>query len=111
MNSKIHGRSEKESARKKGISAGGRFENQLLLFLFRDCSGSLSGVGLCQTLLELVNPPGGVHEFLHTGVKRVADIANSHHDGGLGGTCLDDVATSASNLCIQVFWMNISFHI
>lgn len=80
-----------------------------LLFLFRGKRG-LSGLRLGGALLEFVHASGGVHELLLTGVKRVADVANTDDNHRLGGAGLDYVAAGATNLRIHIFRMDVRLH-
>ena len=71
------------------------------------CLGSLS---LGHTLLEFVHAAGSVDKFLHARVKRVADVADTDQNRFPCGTGLDHVATGATNFCIVVIRMGLSFH-
>jgi len=68
------------------------------------------GGGLGGALLEFIHATGGIHEFLLAGVKRMADVADADDDGGFGGTRLDDVAASATNLGVYIFRMDVRLH-
>src|SRR5579871_3816648 len=83
--------------------------NSLFLLFLRGQSG-LSGLGLGGALLELVHATGGIHEFLLTGVKRMAHVANTDDNCRLGGAGLDHVATSATDLRVHILRMNVCFH-
>ena len=81
----------------------------LLLFLWRG-GGSLRGLSLGHALLEFIHTPGGIDEFLLTGVKRVAHVTNTHDDHGLGRACLDHIAARATDLGVHILRMYICFH-
>ncbi len=81
-----------------------------LNFLFLGRSGGLCGSGFGGALLEFVHATGGIYELLLAGVKRMAYVADADDDGGLGGTRLDHVTTSATHFSVRIFRMNISFH-
>ena len=40
----------------------------------------------------------------------MADVADAHDNGGLGGTRLDHVAAGAADLGVHVFRMNVRLH-
>jgi hypothetical protein len=101
---------KKESARSRK-RAGGRNEIvrlNLFLFLRGECLGG--GGCLGGALLEFVYAPGGVHELLRAGVKRMARVANAYDDGLLGGARLDHVTTGATYLSVHIFRMNVRLH-
>jgi hypothetical protein len=92
-----------------GIS--GRIEIEPLgFFLFLRGERSLGGLRLGGALLEFVHATRGVHEFLLSGIKRMADVADAHDNGGLGRTRLDHVAAGAADLGVHVFRMNVRLH-
>lgn len=62
-------------------------------------------------LTEFLNAASSVHDFLLTGVKRMAQGANLDMQIlAVGGTCFELVAAAASHVNFSVIWMNISFH-
>ena len=75
----IHGLGKKQSARKRHNSCGRRREKALLLFPLGDDSG-LRRLGFSQSLLELIDASGGIDELLLSGIKRMADVANTHQN-------------------------------
>src|SRR5690349_8447455 len=77
----------------------------LLLFLLHGGGGSLRRLGLGHALLELVDASGGIDELLHARVERMAGIADTHQNDGLGRARLDDIATGATNLRFKIFRM------
>lgn len=81
-----------------------------LLLLFLRGKGGLGGLRLGGALLELVHATGGVHEFLLTGVKRMAHVANTDNDDRPGGAGLDHVAAGATDFGIHILRMNVCFH-
>ena len=81
----------------------------LFLFLFYS-GGSLRGLGLDHSLLELVNAAGGIDEFLLAGIKGVADVANADNDCRPRGAGFDHIATGATDFRIHIFRMDLSFH-
>lgn len=81
-----------------------------LLLLFLGGGNSLRRLGLGEALLEFVHTAGGVHKLLRAGVKRMASVANTDDDGGLGGAGLDHIAAGATDFRVHVFRMNICFH-
>ena len=70
----------------------------------------MRGLRLGHALLEFVHAPGGVHELLLAGVKRMADVADADDDRRLGGAGFDHVAARATDFRVHVFRMNISSH-
>ena len=70
----------------------------------------LGGLGLDHALLEFVHAPGGVHELLLAGVKRMAGVADADDNRGLGRAGLDDVAARATDLRFLILRVNVSFH-
>jgi hypothetical protein len=89
--------------------AGGCGEKQLFLFLFRG-SSFLGSLSFGHALLEFIHAPSRIDEFLLAGVKWMTAIADADNDARLDGTRLDDVATSATDFCVQIFRMCINFH-
>src|SRR2546423_1249215 len=85
-------------------------EARLLLFLFRFGLGGLGSVRLGHALLEFIHAPGGIDELLLAGIERMADVANTHQDDGLGRASLDHVAASAADFGVLIFRMDFSFH-
>ena len=83
---------------------------QKLLLSLAGCRSGLGGLGFHQALLEFVHATGRIHEFLLTGIKRVADVANPDDNDRLGGTRLDHVATGAADFRIHIFRMNVRLH-
>ena len=82
-----------------------------LLLLFLGSSGSrLGSLGLGHALLELINAPGGIDEFLLASVEWVANIANADNDHRLGGPGFDHVAAGATDLRVHILRMYICFH-
>src|SRR5262245_35554051 len=83
----------------------------LLLFLGSGFGGSsLGGLRLRHALLELVHAAGGVDELLLSGIERMADVADTDDDYGLGGTGFNHVSTGATDFRVRIFRMNVSFH-
>ena len=82
---------------------------KLLSFLLGR-GGSLSGLRFGEALLEFIHSPGGVHELLLAGVKRMADVADTHNDHGPGGAGLDDVAAGTTDFRVHIFRMNVRLH-
>jgi hypothetical protein len=74
-------------------------------------SSGLGGLGLRQALLEFINTTGGINELLGPGIERVAGVANTDQDGGLGRAGLNHVAASATDFRFLIFGMCFSFHI
>jgi hypothetical protein len=102
---------KKTTARNSEIRNGGRFESgQLNFFLLGRGGGGLRSLRLDEALLEFVHAPGGVHEFLPAGVKRMAGIADADDDAGFGGARLDHVAAGATDFRVVVFRMNVRLH-
>jgi len=87
-----------------------RFYQRLLLFPFGTGRGGLGSLGLQHALLEFIDAPRGIDEFLRAGVKGMADVANAQQNNGAGGAGLDDVATGATDFRFLIFRMNVSFH-
>jgi hypothetical protein len=83
---------------------------QLGFFLFLRGKRFGGGGGLGGALLEFVHATGGVHEFLLSGVKGMANVANAHDNRGPGGASLDHVAAGATNLGVHIFRMNVRLH-
>jgi hypothetical protein len=91
------------------MRADGKWK-QLLLFLFGGHSG-LGGLGFEQALLEFIDAPRRIDEFLLASVKGVANVTDADDDDRLGGAGLDDVAASATDLGIYILGMKVCFHI
>jgi hypothetical protein len=85
-------------------------ESRLLPFLLAGGSGGLGRLRLDHALLELIDAPSGIDEFLRAGVKRVTNVANANENGLLGGAGFDNVAAGATNLSLHVFGMYADFH-
>lgn len=64
------------------------------------------------TLAEFIDLSGGVHDFLLTGIKRVAVRADFHMqilaDSGAG---LEGMAATADHVNFSVLWVDIRFHV
>ena len=60
--------------------------------------------------VELVDPPGGIHELLLAGKERMALRANAHMNLRPGGLDFPDLAASANHFRRTVFRMNFLFH-
>src|SRR5262245_14363659 len=102
-------RQKKESARPaRGL--GGRKSGVRLGLLLPGSSGGLRGLGLGHALLKFVDAAGGIDELLLTGVKRVADVANTNENHGLGGAGFDGIAAGAPDFRVLILRMNVSFH-
>lgn len=64
-------------------------------------------------LVELLNTTGSIHNFLRSGVKRMAFRADLNvqcwfANGGLG---FESIATAAGHGDFVVLWVNVGFHI
>jgi hypothetical protein len=81
-----------------------------LLLLFLDRGSSLGGLRLCHTLLEFIDATCRIDEFLLSGVKWMANVANADNDHGLRGARLNDVTARATDLRFHVLRMYICFH-
>ncbi len=81
-----------------------------LPFLLLARGGGLGGLGLGHALLELVDAPGSIDEFLLPGVERMAGVANTHDNDRLRGAGLNHVAARATNFRIHILRMNRIFH-
>jgi hypothetical protein len=86
------------------------FGKTLLLLFLGSFERGLGGLRFGGALLELVHASGGIHEFLLTGVKRMAHVTNTDDNGRLGGAGLDHVATGATDFRVHIFWMNVRLH-
>src|SRR5712691_8610836 len=84
-----------------------KFYKRLLLFLFGTGRGGLGGLGLQHALLEFIDAPRGIDEFLRASVKGMADVANAQQDNGPGGPGLDHVAAGATDFRFLIFRMNV----
>jgi hypothetical protein len=104
----VHGK--KKSARGRH-SAGGRNEISSLSLLFL-LGGKrlLRGLRFGGALLEFVHAARRIHKLLLARVKRMANVADTHNDGLLGGPRLDYVAAGATNLRVDVSRMNVRLH-
>src|SRR5882672_4552686 len=102
---------KKNPPARRGTCAGGGNAKPLRLPLLggRRSLRGLRSLGLGHALLEFVHATGRIHEFLLTGVKGVADVANTDQNRGSGGAGLDDIAAGATDLRVLVFRMNVSF--
>src|SRR5260221_3195416 len=102
----------RKRSRLQPAEAGCRRKNdrRLNLLFLRRGSGGLGGLGLQHALLEFIDAPRGIDEFLCAGVEGMADVTNAQQDHGLGGAGLDHVAASATDFRFLIFWMNVSFH-
>lgn len=66
--------------------------------------------GTSESLLEFVHTACRVDKLLLTCVERVTGIANAYQHARLGGTGVDHVAASASDLTFHIPWVNFSLH-
>jgi len=86
----------------------------MLPFFAADHNAGLSRfcASLVVFLVEFLNATSGVHDFLCSGVKRVAFRANFYVHGRLadGGLGLESIATAASDCEFGILWVNICFH-
>jgi hypothetical protein len=81
---------------KRAIRQGRRWdEGKLLLF---------------ETLLEAFNTASDINKLLRAGEERMAFRADTDSNGRTSRTSVDNVSASASNRCLLVFRMDISFH-
>ena len=101
---------KKNPPAKACISCGRKGVKRLLLFLFGFRSGGLSSLRLGHALLELVHASRRINEFLLTRKERMANVANTHQNDGLGGAGLNHVAARATDFRVLIFRMNVSFH-
>ena len=79
-----------------------------LFLLFLAGSGSRPGRLRLHHALELIHAAGGIDEFLLTGVKRVAGIADTHNDHWLR-TGWRSRAAGATDFRLHIFRMNVCF--
>lgn len=63
-------------------------------------------------LVEFLNATSGIHDFLCSGVERVAFRANFNVHGWLAkcGLSLESVATAAGYCEFVILWMCVGFH-
>ncbi len=59
---------------------------------------------------EPFNPSFGVYKFLLSGEEGMATGANFRCDLGFGGSGLEFIAASTSNLGLDIFWMDVLLH-
>lgn len=64
-------------------------------------------------LVEFLNATSGIHDFLCSGVERMAFRTNFNVHGRLAkrGLSLERVATAAGHCEFVILWMCVSFHL
>ena len=83
----------------------------LLLFWSRLLGGLKAGVGSgSELVLELFDPPCGVHELEFAGIKRVANIANVNLELLAGAPGREAISTATGDLGFEIFWVDAVFH-
>ena len=70
----------------------------------------LSFFGFSQTLLEFVNATGCIDEFLLAGVKWMTFVTYANDQSALSGLGSDHIAACATNLRVDIFWMDVRSH-
>ena len=85
-------------------------EKSLLLFLLERGRLRLRRLRLGHALLELIDPAGRIDKLLRPGVEGMSDVADADQDDRLDRPRFDHIAAGATDFCVQVLWMYISFH-
>ena len=86
----------------------------MLPFFVLDRNTSLSSFCACLVvfLIELFDTSGGIHDFLRSGIERMALGTNFNMKCRLaqGGFSVELVAAAAGNCNFGILWMSVCFH-